>query len=136
MSGVGRLRGELRNGPAAATGQEPRTRRSAGRPAPHLRAPPPSPAYPRWSPGARRCTRPGDTDTRSVGRQGRSFSGSGGERAGQPCVHGPVSGRPGEASLGTEPGTREATCPSPVLIRPLNKVSAPRSLLERSEAQE
>lgn len=104
VSGSRRLRGELRNGSAASPGPRGSGHGSAGRPAPHLRAPPPSPARPRWSPSARRRTRPGDTDTQSVCRQGRSSPGSpGGGRAGQPYVHGRPCVR---AAWASQPGHR------------------------------
>lgn len=55
-----------------------------------------------------------------------------GELVSPTCTDGPVSERPGQASLGTEPGTLEATCPSPVLAPALNKLSVPLSPLPQS----
>ncbi|KAH0502511.1 IQ calmodulin-binding motif-containing protein 1, partial [Microtus ochrogaster] len=80
--------------------------------APPLGAPPPSPARPRWPPGAlRRHTRPG-TDTQAADWVVTTWGSPKGGRAGQFCVHGPVSERPVAASLGTQPRTRREPAPA------------------------
>lgn len=126
VSGSRRLRGELRNGPAAGPGPRGSGHSSAGRPAPQLRAPPPSPARPRWSPAAvlgPATQTPGQSAGRVVPPRGASEAG---ELVSPTCTALCPSG------LGTEPGTLEATCPSPVLARALNKLSVPLSPLPRS----
>ncbi|KAM7322724.1 hypothetical protein ACRRTK_018229 [Alexandromys fortis] len=129
--GLGRVRGRPAL-PVATTGEcgrqasrgappsaPPRTAgqgtpgRGAQPAAPPLGAPPQSPAPLRWPPGARRRTRPGSTDTRAAGRVVSPPGSPGGQRAGQSCVHGPVSEWPVAVSLGTQPRTRGGSQPEP-----------------------